>query len=69
MKNVKEFIKDELAGLEGGFIATPESLEHLEAFAKANHGSMDLLLMHMAIRYGAKQALEAVAAEIAESEK
>ena len=69
MKNVKEFIKDELEGLEGGFIATPASFEDLESFAKANHGSNDFLLVHMAMRYGMKLALESVAAEIAEAEK
>ena len=69
MKKVKEFIKDELEGLERGFIATPESFEDLESFAKANHGSNDFLLVHMAMRYGMKLALEGVAAEIAEAEK
>lgn len=60
MKNVKEYVAAELKGLERGFIATPESRENLEAFAKANHGSMDIVLMQMAIQYGAKLALENV---------
>jgi hypothetical protein len=60
MKNVKEFVATELKGLEKGFVATPDSRETLEAFAKANQGSMDLLLMQMAIQYGAKMALENV---------
>jgi hypothetical protein len=60
MKNVKDFVAAELKGLERGFIATPESREQLEAFAKANQGSMDIVLMQMAIQFGAKLALENV---------
>lgn len=60
MKQVKEFVAAELKGLERGFIATPESRDALEAFAKANGGSMDIVLMQMAIQYGAKLALENV---------
>ena len=60
MKNVKEFVAAELKGLERGFVATPASRENLEAFAKANQGSMDIVLMQMAIQFGAKLALENV---------
>jgi len=60
MTNVKEFVTAELKGLEKGFVATPSSRESLEVFAKANGGSMDLLLMQMAIQLGAKMALENV---------
>ena len=60
MTQVKEFVAAELKGLEKGFIATPDSREALEAFAKANGGSMDLVLMQMAIQLGAKMALENV---------
>jgi hypothetical protein len=60
MKKVKEFVAAELKGLERGFIATPDSREQLEAFAKANQGSMDIVLMQMAIQYGARIALENV---------
>lgn len=60
MKKVKEFVAAELNGLEGLFIATPESRESLEAFAKANGGSMDMVLMQMAIQFGAKLAYENV---------
>ena len=60
MTQVKEFVAAELKGLERGFIATPDSREALEAFAKANGGSMDLVLMQMAIQLGAKMAYENV---------
>ena len=60
MKKVKEFVAVELKGLEGGIVATPESRESLEAFARANGGSMDIVLMQMAIQFGAKLAYENV---------
>jgi triosephosphate isomerase len=59
MKNVKEFVAAELESLLGrGFVATPACQEDLVAFAKANGGSMDMLLMQMAVQYGAKLAYE-----------
>jgi len=67
MKNINEIIQDQLATLDRGFIATPENFETLEAFAKANHGSNDFLLTHMAMQYGMKLALEFLATELAES--
>ena len=69
MTKVQEFIATELKGLNKGFVATPASREALEAFARANQGSMDLVLMQMAIQYGAKIALENVAESIALAEK
>ena len=60
MTKVQEFVATELKGLERGFIATPASRENLEAFAKSNQGSMDIVLMQMAIQFGAKMALENV---------
>ena len=60
MTKVKEFVAAELKGLERGLVATPESRENLEAFAKSNQGSMDIVLMQMAIQFGAKLALENV---------
>jgi hypothetical protein len=58
MKQVTEFVAAELKGLDRGLVATPESRESLEAFANANQGSMDIVLMQMAIQYGYKLALE-----------
>lgn len=65
MTKVKEFVAVELKQLERGFVATPASFNDLLAFAKANQGSMDIILMQMAIQYGAKAALENVAESIA----
>ena len=64
MKNVKEFVETELKGLERLIVATPDSRENLEAFAKANGGSMDIVLMQMAIQFGAKLAYENVQIQI-----
>ena len=60
MKEVKEFVEGMQKNLERGIIATPESQQQLEAFAKANNGSMDLVLMQMAIQYGMKIAFQSV---------
>lgn len=64
MENLKKFITGEFEMLNRGIIATPNTREDLEAFAKANHGSMDILLMQMAMNYGYKLALEAVQEEM-----
>tara|TARA_R110000868_G_scaffold312096_2_gene573035 strand:- start:1956 stop:2144 length:189 start_codon:yes stop_codon:yes gene_type:complete len=58
MDKLQNYIDKELKSLERGLVATPETREHLESFAKANNGSMDILLMQMAIQFGYKIALE-----------
>ena len=57
---MKEIIAAELKALERGLVATPATEADLVAFAKANGGSMDLVLMQMAIQFGAKMAFERV---------
>ena len=61
---VTEIIQNQLATLERGFIATPACFEDLESFAKANNGSADFILTHMAMQYGMKIALEFLAKEL-----
>ena len=61
---MKEFLERELFKMNRGIVATPNSREDLEAFAKANGGSMDIVLMQMAINYGYKIALENVQEEL-----
>lgn len=58
MSELQDYIEKELKSLDRGIVATPESRENLEAFAKANNGSMDIILMQMAMNYGYKLALE-----------
>jgi len=60
MKDLREYVEQELKGLNRGFVATPDSREALESFAKSNGGSMDVLLMQMAIQYGASLVLNNV---------
>ena len=66
MKKVTEYIDNQLKTLDRGFVATPETANDLEAFARANGGSMDIVLMQMALQYGYKIALENVAEAIGE---
>ena len=55
---LKEYIENEFKALDRSIVATPKSREYLERFANANNGSMDILLMQMAINFGYKIALE-----------
>ena len=57
-EKIKDFVEHELKMLDKGIVATPQDREYLESFAKANNGSMDILLMQMAINFGYKIALE-----------
>ena len=57
---MEKFFEDQFKMLSRGIVATPNSREDLEAFAKSNQGSMDILLMQMAMNYGYKIALENV---------
>ena len=56
--NIQDYINEEMKMLDRGIVATPQNREYLESFAKANQGSMDILLMQMAINFGYKIALE-----------
>ena len=57
---MEKFLERELFSLNRGLVATPNTREDLEAFAKANQGSMDIILTQMAINFGYKIALENV---------
>jgi len=61
---IQDYITDELGKLDRSIVATPRDREYLESFAKANHGSMDLLLMQMAMNFGYKIALENIQEEL-----
>ena len=58
--DIQNYIDQEMKMLDRGIVATPASREYLESFAKANQGSMDILLMQMAMNFGYKLALENV---------
>ena len=61
---MEEFFKAQFKMLDRGLVATPNSREDLDAFAKANGGSMDVLLVQMAVNFGYKIALENVQEEL-----
>jgi len=62
--NIQDYIKEEMRKLDKGIVATPQDRDYLESFATANNGSMDLLLMQMAMQFGYKMALENVQEEL-----
>ena len=64
---MENFFEEQFRLLNRGLVATPNTREDLEQFAKANQGSMDILLMQMAINYGYKIALENVKEELEKS--
>ena len=61
---MEKFFEEQFKMLSRGIVATPNTREDLEAFAKANGGSMDIILMQMAINFGYKIALENVQEEL-----
>jgi hypothetical protein len=64
VKKLNEYFASEFKMLDRGIVATPATREDLEAFAKSNHGSMDFILMQMAMNFGYKIALENVKDEV-----
>mgnify|MGYP004453345459 CR=1 FL=1 len=61
---IQDYIKDEISKLDRSIVATPQNREYLESFAKANQGSMVVLLMQMAMNCGYKIALENIQDEL-----
>jgi len=62
---MKEYITQELEKMDRFIVATPSDVGDLRAFARANNGCNDLLLMQMAINFGYKTALENLETELA----
>jgi hypothetical protein len=50
----------EIENLKRSIVATPETREKLDAFAKSNNGSSDFLLSQMAVQFGYVLALEMI---------
>jgi len=57
MNPIQEWLNNQQEMLDRGIVATPTE-EYLESFAKANGGSMDILLMQLAKNYGYQLALD-----------
>jgi hypothetical protein len=69
MEILKKYLEHEFSLIDGrSIVATPKNYSYLEEFARANHGSCDMLLMQMAIQYGYNLALEGMANEISKIE-
>ena len=63
-KQVLDLIDKELKSMERGIVATPDTRAQLESFAQANQGSMDIVLMQMAIQFGYTMALQTIQDQI-----
>lgn len=61
---MEKFFEEQFRMLDRGIVATPNTREDLEAFAKSNGGSMDIILMQMAMNFGYKIAMENVQEEL-----
>ena len=44
--------------MKDGIIQTPDTMEQLTQFAQANGGSADMVLMHMALKFGYRMGLK-----------
>lgn len=64
MSEIKNYINKELSKMDRLIVATPSSRDNLDAFARANQGSMDVVLTQMAVNYGYKIAMENILMEI-----
>tara|TARA_R110002073_G_scaffold264677_1_gene427762 strand:+ start:71 stop:262 length:192 start_codon:yes stop_codon:yes gene_type:complete len=63
MNALQKCISTQQKMLDRGIVATPTE-EYLEAFAKANNGTNDFLLMQLAKNYGYQLALDHLTEEL-----
>jgi hypothetical protein len=66
---LEEFIGKEIDSLDRSLVATPETRERLDAFAKGNQGCMDVLLTQMAVQYGYLLALNNIKEQLTQGKK
>ena len=59
-KSTAELINKELTTFDRSIVATPKDRAALDAFAKANQGSADILLTQMAVQFGYNEALKRI---------
>ena len=64
MSKIDEIIDKELKIFDRGIVVTPKDRESLDSFAKANGGSMDVMLTQMAVQLGYITALKFIKKEI-----
>ena len=63
-KSTAELINKELTTFDRSIVATPKDRASLDAFAKANHGSNDVILTQMAVQFGYNEALRFIKQEL-----
>jgi len=63
-KSTAELINKELTTFDRSIVATPKNRAALNAFAKANQGSADILLTQMAVQFGYTEALRFIKQEL-----
>ena len=59
-----EIINKELTTFDRSIVATPQDRAALDAFAKANQGSADIILTQMAVQFGYNEALKIISLEL-----
>jgi len=64
MKEILDLIDAELSSIDRSIVATPETRENLDTFARGNSGCSDAILTQMAVQYGYKIALENILSTI-----
>jgi len=65
-KKTIKIIDEKLALLDRSIVATPTE-EYLNSFAKANHGTNDMLLMQLSKNFGYKLAMEELKEELSKA--
>jgi hypothetical protein len=63
-KSTAELINKELTTFDRSIVATPKDRAALDAFAKANQGSADIILTQMAVQFGFIEALKFIKQEL-----
>ena len=63
-KSTAELINKELTTFDRSIVATPKDRAALDAFAKANQGSADIILTQMAVQFGFIEALRFIKQEL-----
>lgn len=64
MEKIDQIINKELTAFDRSIVATPKDRASLDAFAKANQGSSDIILTQMAVQLGYITAVKYIKEQI-----
>jgi len=64
MRKIDQIINKELTAFDRSIVATPKDRASLDAFAKANQGSSDIILTQMAVQLGYITAVKYIKEQI-----